>query len=99
MAEQVVVTIPRERVREVTPAEALGAALKIREELRKAVQQAWNSREGVIVKDQLASAAYKTGFSEGMEAIMAGVANDIKKLAERTIKEAYKEVWGKPTRR
>lgn len=96
MSEQVLVTV---REREVTSAEALGAALKIRAELRKAVQQAWNSREGMIVKDQLASAAHRTGFAKGMEEIMASVANDIKRLAERTIKETYKEVWGKPTRR
>jgi len=98
LSEQVLVTAPRE-VREVTPAEALGAALKIRAELRKAVQQAWNSREGMIVKDQLAIAAYRTGFAKGMEEIMASVANDIKRLAERTIKDTYREVWGKPARR
>jgi hypothetical protein len=85
--------------REYSPAEKLGAALEIRAQLSQAVRNAWGSRAGMIIRDSLTNAAYATGFASGMESIMSRVAADIKALAERTIKNAYKEVWGKPARR
>jgi len=85
--------------KEYSPAERLGAALEIRTQLAQAVRSAWGSRAGMIIRDSLSAAAYNSGFASGMESIMARVADEIKALAVRTIKNAYREVWGKPARR
>ena len=85
--------------REYTPAERLGAALEIRSQLAQAVRNAWGTKAGMIVRDSLSAAAYNSGFASGMETIMNRVAIDIKALAERTIKNAFREVWGKPVKR
>jgi hypothetical protein len=85
--------------REYSAAEKLGAALEIRAQLAQAVKSAWSTKAGMIIRDSLSNAAYASGFASGMESIMSRVAADIKALAERTIKNAYRELWGKPTRR
>lgn len=92
MSQQVLL---EEREVTYTPAEKLGAALKIRAELSKSVRPLWASREGIILRTELSKAAEASGFAGEMERIMKQHADEIKAIAERTIKQAYKAVWGK----
>jgi len=99
MSQVAVTELVRPEAVTYTPAQRLGAALKLRSELSRSVRAAWATPEATIVKDTLTEAAYKSGFADGMRNLMNTIADQIRALAERTIKDAYREVWAKPTRR
>ena len=68
--------------------------IAIRAQLSQLMRQFWSSPDGIAMRTALSRAARNSGFASGMESIMATVADSIKDLAKRTIKTAYKEVWG-----
>jgi aspartate/tyrosine/aromatic aminotransferase len=76
-------------------ADTLSAALRLRSQLSSAVRSAWSSPDAYTIRDALRDAAVRSGYASELSTLMSTIANDIRAIAERTIKVRYREIWGR----
>jgi len=76
-------------------ADTLSAALRLRSQLSSAVRSAWASPDAITIRDALREAAISSGYAADLSNLMGAIADQIRAIAERTIKVRYREIWGK----
>jgi hypothetical protein len=76
-------------------ADTLSAALRLRSQLSSAVRSAWGTPDAITIRDALRDAAIKSGYAESLSNLMTSIADQIRAIAEKTVKVRYREIWGK----